>query len=195
MIKDNYKLYKSEINLDNNLKIKQKSIFLSDINVKNKIISYEDLIVVGNINAEYLLVSGNLIVSGNINVKEIDIEGSLIYSDASELQNLNVDGEIISIDELKNSKNRLKIEEINIKNIEQYTELLSDISCLRLKLIKDICDNESDYFLEKVYKKFKELEDVFVEFKSYNEFISLLISKYRNPAKYDMKLILKSHKL
>ena len=189
MIKDNYKLYKSEINLDNNLKIKQKSIFLSDINVKNKIISYEDLIVVGNINAEYLLVSGNLIVSGKINVKEIDIEGSLIYSDASELQNLNVDGEIISIDELKNSKNRLKIEEINIKNIEQYTELLSDISCLRLKLIKDICDNESDYFLEKVYKKFKELEDVFVEFKSYNEFISLLISKYRNPAKYDMKLI------
>ena len=64
--------------------------------VKDKIICYEDLIVMGDINAEYLLVSGNLIVSGKMNVKEIDIEGSLICSDGEQFENLNVDGEIIN---------------------------------------------------------------------------------------------------
>ncbi len=186
---ENYKLYGAEINSDKNLKIRQKSVFLSDINVKNKIISYEDLIVVGNINAEYLLVSGNLIVSGEINVKEIDIEGSLIYSGDYELKNMNVEGEVISIDELKNDRNRLSIENINVKNLEECNEVLSDIMSLKLKIVKELCDNKSHYFLEQIYEKFEILKDVFGEFKNYNEFISLLISKYRSSSKYNMDLI------
>lgn len=188
-LNNNYKLHELEISSDNNFKVRQKSVFLSDINVKNKIISYEDLIVMGNINAEYLLVSGNLIVSGELNVKEIDIEGSLICSSVDKLQHINVDGQIISIDEFKNNKNRLKIEEINIENIEEHTELLSDINSIKLKIIKALCDSKSDYSIEDIYKQFQKVEHVFVEFKKYNEFIALLISKYSNSEKYDTKLI------
>ena len=188
-LNSNYKLYESDIKSDTNLKIKQKTIFLANINVKDKIICYEDLIVMGDINAEYLLVSGNLIVSGKMNVKEIDIEGSLICSDGEQFENLNVDGEIIPINKFKNNKNDINIDEIEIRNLKQNSKLLSQVSDLKSKIIKEICDNESDYFLEKIYNTFKMLEDVFVEFKYYNEFISLLLVKYRNPLRCDMNLI------
>ena len=197
MMAENYKIYESEVNSEGNLKIKQKSVFLSNINVKDKIISYEDLIVFGDIKAKYLLVSGNLVVLGNINVKEVDIEGSLIHSENYKIPNINVDGQIILIDKYKNSEDDkaknfekyININEINIDNLNKNTKFLSDINNLKNRIIDEICNNEPKYYLENIYSIFTKLENTFIEFKQYSDFIGLLLLKYRNESRCDMNII------
>ena len=179
---NNYKVYESEIYSDSNLKIKQKSIILSNINVKNKIISYEDLIVMGDIKADYLLVNGNLMVTGEINVKEIDVEGSLIYTNRHNIENITVDGEIIFIDKIKDDK-----EGITTKNLEKHKDFLLDIDNLKNRIIKEVCDDNFNYSLEEIYNIFIKIKDSLVEFKEYSDFIGLLLDKYS--LRYDMNLI------
>lgn len=197
MMAENYKIYESEVNSEGNLKIKQKSVFLSNINAKDKVISYEDLIVFGDIKAKYLLVSGNLIVLGNINVKEVDIEGSLIYSQNYKIPNINVDGQTILIDKYKDSEEDkpkdfekyININEINIDNLKKNTKFLSDINNLKNRIIDEICNNEPKYYLENIYSIFTKLENTFIEFKQYSDFIGLLLLKYRSKPRCDKNLI------
>lgn len=203
---DNYEIYESEIDSKETLKIREKSIFLSNIYVKGKIISYKNLIIFGDVKAEYLLVSGNLVVLGKIDVKEVDIEGCLIYSQDYEIEKLEVTGEIVFVDKFKNNDlekindyvehKRINsdsiytnIKDINIDNLNKNNKFLSDIIDLKSRIIDEICDNESKYYLENIYSTFLKLGDIFIEFKKYSDFIGLLLSKYRSKSRCDMNLI------
>lgn len=180
-----YKVSEGNINIPNNIKIREKSIYTGELSSKGKIIAYDDIIVLGSIKAEYLLVSGNLICLGEISASEIDIEGDLVYAKEPMCETFNVGGNLTYV-ELEDSNTGLSINNIDvIKDITKDGENLSFISEYKKAAIEVIAKEIQNIEIDEIINVFKKIQKVFIEFEMYADLLNdLNLIKSRDSIKY-----------
>ena len=175
---DNYIVNTEDIESNENIKIRNKEIFTGNLLSKSKIISYDSLIVLGDIDCDYLLVVGDLICTGSINATEIDIEGDLFYVSYPECNKLNIEGKEINIQKNYNSDNIFEFSNIE-KNIYEDNTVLNNINKLKNDIIQDLIERDMDNTIENVFTSFNILSKAFSEFKIYSYFIQQIIQLER----------------
>lgn len=169
-----YIINRLDIESNENIKIRNKEIFIGDLLSKSKIISYESLIVLGDIDCEYLLVSGDLICIGSINATEVDIEGSLFYYSYPECDKLHVEGEKIKIERKSNEDEVFQFLNIE-KNIYKDKTLLNKINNFKNDIVQDLIKRDKNRNIEDIFNMFTILSETFSEYKIYNCFIQAIM--------------------
>lgn len=161
--KHKYEVIENNVESNETIKFKNSTVVLGNVDTLGNIICYKDLIVIGEINAEYILVVGDLICLGDINVGEIDIEGDMRCISPPDSDIINIYGNIIYLDNYKNNcnKNKMEIDNIIISK--------DDFIC-------DITENKYKYSIQEIYNKLKPIQHMHTEFSYCEEFLRKIMN-------------------
>lgn len=172
--KKEYSVCEFDTNINENIKIKEEKIIIGSLITEKNIISYENIIVIGDIECNYLSVLGDLLCTGSIKCKDLDVERNFYHTAKVNIScSRNVSGKDVLLKNIKLEEEPKVIEKIIEKSTINTILELKEYRRMKENIIKEqVADIRHIEVLE---VKLKKLGSNIPECARYAEFIKFLM--------------------